>query len=206
LFSHPNEEKRQEASFIAPHHFPPLSESCKKVSSSSTDSSLNDASRSDLVWITNPPAMVPDDSSSFSSQRDSPTENQPTSPNIESFRTLQQQQIEPKNPQTVGTYPNKTIEAPTLTTNCPPLQQPLPLISDFHQEYPPPMMVDPNTGYPIDPSAYYYEQQMFYFQHQQQNQMMLPYPTSSGNVSPDPSIDIPFNVEANEFVPGVFTA
>ena len=209
LFLHPKEEKRQEPSFIAPHHFPPLSNVCTSASSSSADSNPKQATASDSVWKKNPPKVV----SENSTQKEDTTSFQSSS-----SQTSEPQLVESNKPATVWGHPNGTNGEQPMMTDNPPMQQPLPPVPPSQQGYfdgpPPPIVpmmmsnmepsvIDPNTGYPIDPSVYYYGQQSFYYE---QQQMIPPYPMVPMNGVSGPPMGIPFNAEAKEFVPGMFAA
>ena len=220
LFLHPKEERQQETSFIAPHHFPPLSNSCMSVSSSSSDSNSNSkqATVSDSAWNKNPPIMVADVPTNIDSSRNPPRKKDPTPRQGGSSPTSEQQQVEPKQLPAAWGAVDRTNGEPSMVTNSPPPQQPqpqppLPPSQEGYYSGPPqpthsmmapnmaPPVIDSNTGYPMDPSFYYYDQSFYYNQ-----QMIPPYPIIAGNGIPGPHMGIPFNAEAKEFVPGMFTA
>jgi hypothetical protein len=220
LFLHPKEERQQETSFIAPHHFPPLSNSCMSVSSTSSDSNSKQATASDSAWNKNPPIMVADVPTNIDSSRNLPRKKDPTPRQGGSSPTSEQQRVEPKELPAAWGSPNRKNVESSMVTNSPPPQQPQPQpqppLPPSQEEYyggpPQPThhmmapnmatpLIDPNTGYPMDPSFYYYDQSFYYNQ-----QMISPYPIVAGNGIPDPHMGIPFNAEAKEFVPGMFTA
>ena len=204
LFLHPKEEaQRKEPNFIAAHHFPPLcSDTCTSVRSSSPDSASKQSSQqqsspSDSAWSKNPPAVVADVS---------PTKQIATSHQGTDSPTMV----------TAWGNPNQTNGPPPIMVNVPPPQQPMaayPTQQGYYACPPPPIppmmapnmappAIDPNTGYPIDPSAYYYDQQSFYYHQQQLHQVSNPYPI---NGMMGPPMGVPFNAEAKEFVPGMST-
>lgn len=183
LFLHPKEEENQkEPNFIASHHFPPLSDTC--TSASPTSSESKGSADNDSAWNKSPPI--------------------PVSPSSE------------QGPAAAWGKPDLPSGEPPMMVSNPPPQQPLPgFVPPQHGYYQgppppgPPMMVpnmpppviDPNTGYPVDPSFYYYDQQQFYFHQQFQQQMVPPYPIIGGNGMVAPPMGIPFNAEAKEFIP-----
>mmetsp|Transcript_33 Transcript_33/g.80 ORF Transcript_33/g.80 Transcript_33/m.80 type:complete len:297 (-) Transcript_33:553-1443(-) len=199
LFLHPKEEKAREPHFISPHNFPPLS-NCGSI-----DSKQATVAPTDSAWNKNLPSVAAD----VAANRVSPS---PSSQQIEDGSLpLDQQQGEglPRQlPAAWGPPP------PMMMMNNGPMQQ-LPPVPPPPQGYyggpPPPMMlpnmvhpiIDPNTGYPVDPSvaAYYYEQQQHYFY--QQQRMVPPYPMAAGVDNYGPPMGSPFNVEAKEFIPGM---
>mmetsp|Transcript_18826 Transcript_18826/g.52601 ORF Transcript_18826/g.52601 Transcript_18826/m.52601 type:complete len:318 (+) Transcript_18826:171-1124(+) len=204
LFLHPKEEKAREPHFISPQNFPPLSQceprDSKQVSSAPADS----------AWNKNPPNVPAD----VLANRVSPSpSSQPTEDG--SLPPDQQQQYAELPPQeplaTWGPPPPPMM----MMNNAPPNQSPLvpqpPQV--FYGGPPPPMVhpnmvppiIDPNTGYPMDPSvaAYYYEQQQQFFYQQQQHNMVPPYPMVAGYDIHGPNMNSPFNAEAKEFVPGM---
>ena len=89
----------------------------------------------------------------------------------------------PPQQQAWGAYP-----APMMMPPMPMYQQQQP-----QQEYYGNLMIDPNTGYPIDP-VYFHQQAMMH--HQQYGgggpQYGMPMPTEATH----------FNAEAKEFIPG----
>jgi len=211
LFLHPKEGRQQEPSFIAPHHFPPLS--------NTPDSKSKQAAVSDSAWKKNPPTMVADVPTNIDSLRDSQQTKNQASPHGGSSPTSVQQQVEPKQAPAAWGYPNRANGEPSMMTNIPPSQPQLPPSQQGYYgapTQPTPIMVpnmappaiDPNTGYPIDPSVYYYDQQSYYYhqQQQQRQQMVYSYPIVAGNGISGSSTGITFNAEAKEFVPGMFTA
>eukprot|EP00536_Pseudo-nitzschia_multiseries_P005041 jgi/Psemu1/285499/fgenesh1_pg.91_\ len=172
LFLHPKEEKAREPHFISPQNFPPLS-SCEPC-----DSKQVTCAPSDSAWSKNPPNVPADVPVNRVSPSPSPqhTENG-------SLPLDQQQHGEgpPQQPPAAWGPP-----PPMMIMNNAPLHQP-PLVPPPPQGYyggpPPPMMlpnmappiIDPNTGYPVDPSmaAYYYEQQQHFFINNSNNTWFL---------------------------------
>jgi len=197
LFLHPKEEeaKLKQPNFIASHHFPPLSDTCTSVRSSSPDSASRQSNpSSDSAW-SKTPSVTADISA---------TKQNVTSRQGSDSPTSQQEQA------TAWGNLNQPHGPAPMMVNIPPHQQPVPAYPQGFYAGPPPIppmmvpnmpppVIDPNTGYPVDP---YYFESFYYHQQQLQQHMVPPYPI---NGMMGPPMGIPFNAEAKEFIPGMST-
>lgn len=227
LFLHPKEERQiQEPSFIALHHFPPLSNTCKTASRSSPKNSNNSKNNvkeaTNSAWKKNPSNMTTDMDS-----KNIPKNKSSTNHLREPPLRPEKQQLKQKRTFKVHTS-QASIGDPSLTISNTRMQQlylPLPPLSPSQQGcygVPPPTpmsiplkmvpnmvpsAIESNIGYPMDPSLYYYDQHLFY-DHQQLYEQHTGYLHTYADMdnSSSPTMNVPFNAEAKEFIPRMFAA
>jgi len=177
---HPKEEQQQEPSSMAPHNFPPLSVVCKTASSPSSSGS---GAVGGSAWNNHSPALISEPPSSPEREED------------HNVSTNEKPSIKTSSPPPKQSMPQ--LSTPQRGSYNSPMPQNAPTIMEPHG-------IDPNTGYPMDPSVYYSTQHVFYFHQQQYTAPINPIFASGEQTVP--YIRTHFNAEAKEFIPGMFKA
>ncbi|KAG7337752.1 RNA-binding, Nab2-type zinc finger domain containing protein [Nitzschia inconspicua] len=209
LFLHPRDTKDQDpVAFIEPHHFPPLHNGShsgygggggvKPIPNSAWNSAPIGVQGKNvaapIAFPTNgvglPPHPPSTQEATTPGNQDSIPRPPPPSPNL--HHQQEQQQMPPHG---AWVYPPNHGEMPPANMMIPPPPQQYYGGGLMH---PPQPLIDPNTGYPIDPA--------FYEKQQQQYQAAMMYAAHPGMPYYGIPMGIPletthFNVEAKEFVP-----